>query len=125
MPVHSQAPTSFFSISLYLCNSYILSRFFLADILLIHLYLSPDFPLLSWYLLIGAFFISFSLLDLQINLLILSILASPFLANFLAVPPILGLSVGSFVISGLYTFGLPDFSSSCWPNTPSFFPMSI
>lgn len=59
LPIHFQALTSFFSISLYLSSSYILSRSFPAGILLINLYLLPDFLSLSWCLLIGAFLLAF------------------------------------------------------------------
>lgn len=106
--VHSQAPASFLFISFYLSNSYILLKSFPISFLSVNSYLPPDFPLLSWFLSIGVFSTSFLLLDLQIDLFILSILASRFLASFLAVLPILGLLAGLLIVSGPYTFGTPD-----------------
>lgn len=47
LPIHFQAPTTFFFISFYLGGSYLLSGFFSASLLLVNLYLLPDIPLLS------------------------------------------------------------------------------
>lgn len=73
----------------------------------------PDVPPLSRPPPIGAFSTGPLPPGLQADLPIPGMPASLFLANSLAVPPILGPPAGPPVVPGPYTFGTPDFGGPC------------